>query len=401
VGIDAFAAAQLVGLNELPCLVEKIGRENESGEINAEFVRRLEMYNRQREKTLDEKLREAVVKADPKDAHRVLSEHRRGRARFDAADVIELRESKERAKISPAKHPLANAVIAILDRLEDYRPLSVRFIHYELLNDPPLRHVSKPRSTYSNTKQSYKDLTDLLARMRLEEVIPFAWIADETRPVGILSCYGDAGVFLQKEADWLLKGYYRDLLQSQPNHIEIMYEKLTGRSFIQPTAANYCVPLTIGRGFCSLPPRVGMAKRYKASGKDKLILLAMSDLDPDGDEITHSFARSMRDDFGIDVECIKAALTMEQVRERGLPPNELEAKPKSSSYKRYVARYGTTDVYELEALGLESQQKLLEEAILSVLDIDAYNYEVDKEMEEAAFLDEKRQRAFLAIGADQ
>lgn len=79
-------------------------------------------------------------------------------------------------------------------------------------------------------------------------------------------------------------------------------------SFIEPVALDFRIPLTIGRGFSSLPPRAEMAARYRKRGKEKLIIISMSDLDPDGDEITHSFARSMRD-YGIEVECIKAALT--------------------------------------------------------------------------------------------
>lgn len=46
----------------------------------------------------------------------------------------------------------------------------------------------------------------------------------------------------------------------------------------------------------------------------------VSDFDPDGEEIAHSFARSMRDDFGIQkVHAVKVALTGEQVHEFGLP----------------------------------------------------------------------------------
>jgi hypothetical protein len=109
-GHRRYAAAQLVGLNEVPCIVEKIDRVNKSGGLNPEFVKRLEMYNRQREKSLDEKLREAVVKADPDDAHRVLSEHRQARAIFDDSDVIELRGIKRRAKISGAKAPMMGSI---------------------------------------------------------------------------------------------------------------------------------------------------------------------------------------------------------------------------------------------------------------------------------------------------
>ena len=68
--------------------------------------------------------------------------------------------------------------------------------------------------------------------------------------------------------------------------------------------------MTSGRGFCSLPPRYETAKRYRASGKQKLVLLIVSDFDPDGEEIANSYARSFRDDFDIDdVHAVKVALT--------------------------------------------------------------------------------------------
>jgi hypothetical protein len=391
-------AAGLAGLTKLPCTTENINRVLKGGRINPAFVKRLEMFNRQRVKSLDEQLRESVVKADPNDAHRVLSQYREARALLDDCSLIQLRAFKKRAEISPAKFPMISAIKGIFADLKAFLPLTDRVIHYKLLNDPPLRHASKPHSTYQNDDHSWKDLCDLLTRMRLENIIPFEWLEDATRPVVILTSYHNAGVFMTEQTDGLLKNYYRNLQQSQPVHLEIVYEKSTGRSFVEPSALNFCIPLTVGRGFCSLPPRVAMAKRFQASGKDRLVVIAMSDLDPDGDEITHSFARSMRDDFGIDVQCIKAALTMDQVKRLNLPPNKMKAKAKSSNYPKYKAKYGTEDVYELEALDPAQQRQLLEDAILSVLDDEAYNYEVDREKEEAAFLDEKRRCALLAIG---
>ena len=60
-----------------------------------------------------------------------------------------------------------------------------------------------------------------------------------------------------------------------------------------------------------------MAVRFKRSGKEKLILLVLSDFDPEGEDIGRSFAQSMRDDFGItNIVPIKLALTAEQVRVR-------------------------------------------------------------------------------------
>lgn len=390
-------AAGLAELKKIPVTIENIKRVLKGGKINPRFVKRLEMFNRQRVKSLDEQLRESVIKADPDDAHKVLSQYRAARSRLNGQAIIPLRGYRQRSEISAAKYPMIRAIKRICADLSAYLPLSVRVIHYKLLNDPPLLHASKPKSTYQNDKESYKSLCDLLLRMRLENIIPFEWLEDETRPVVILTSYHDAGLFMAKVNDGLLKGYYRDLQQSQPHHIEIVYEKLTGRSFVEPTALDFCVPLTVGRGFASLPPRVAMAKRFHASGKDKLIVISMSDLDPDGLEISHSFARSMRDDFGINVSCIRAALTMDQVRELQLPPNRMKAKKKSTNYAKYKAAYGTEDVYELEALDPGQQRKLLEDAILSVLDTDLYNLEVAREKEESVFLDGARQRALIAM----
>ncbi len=393
-------AARLAGLEAVPCVVDPIYRRGPDDPFvtNPAFVAKLEAYNRQRVKSLDDLLHEAVVKANPEEAHRALTKYRTEAARISCDSVIELRQFHRRARISKAKLPFMNAIKAKLADLKDYWPLSDRAIHYQLLNDPPLRHASKPDSYYRNDKESYKSLTELLTRMRLECQIPFECLEDSTRPIIIAKSYEHSGLFMTAEVDQFLKGYYRNLQLSQPNHVEIGYEKDTGRSFVEPVALEFCIPLTVGRGFSSLSPRVAMARRFKRSGKSKLIVISMSDLDPDGDEITHSFARSMRDDFGIDVECIKAALTMNQVNELNLPPNRLKAKSASTNYPKYIERYGSENVYELEALNPGQQKQLLTDAIVSVIDVNRYNEEIRREEKEAAFLDEKRRLALRALG---
>jgi hypothetical protein len=139
-----------------------------------------------------------------------------------------------------------------------------------------------------------------------------------------------------------------------------------------------------------------MAQRYHQSGKDKLILLIISDFDPDGETIAHSFARSMRDDFNIvEVHPIKVALTAEQVEEYKLPP-VMTAKATSSNYDRFVDQHGE-NVFELEALDPDALQGIVREAIDSVIDIDAYNSEVSAEATDAAFLDGVRNTVHDAL----
>ncbi len=194
------------------------------------------------------------------------------------------------------------------------------------------------------------------------------------------------GSFLQSQLDQFLKGYYRDLQQSQPNHIEIVGEKNTIDSIIRPVAAEFCIPMTIGRGYCSIPPRHAMARRFQKGGKEKLILLALGDFDPEGEDIAHSFARSLRDDFDVKaIEAVKVALTAAQVQELHLPPI-MKAKSTSSRYEDFVERHGD-DVFELEAVPPDRLQEILRQAIDGVLEVDAFNAEVDAEKRDAARLD--------------
>jgi hypothetical protein len=377
-------ACQLAGLSAVPCRVMNIRH------TDPEFVTRLREFNRQRVKTVTEIAREEIVAANPEEAHRALVEHRRERARVDA-QTIKIVGTKHRAEISPAKKPMLDAVLGILQARRQFWPLTERQIHYALLNDPPLVHAKKPGSTYRNTLKCYKSLCDLVTRARLDGSIPFHAIEDPTRPVRVWKFHANVGSFIRHEMDQFLKGYYRDLQQSQPNHIEIVGEKNTIDSIIRPVAEEFCIPMTIGRGYCSLPPRQAMADRYEDSGKDKLIILVLSDFDPEGEDIVHSFARSLRDDFDVfDVAAVKVALTADQVRQMRLPPR-MKAKQSSSRYGKFVQRHGE-DVFELEAVPPERLQALLRQSIDSVLDIQAYNAEIDAKKHDAAQLESIRRR---------
>jgi hypothetical protein len=384
-------ACRLAGLSSVDVRVELVRRTDD---ITA-FVVLLREYNRQRDKSLDEKIREEIVTASPHEAYASLVAHRRRKAAV-TLDTIEMRTARGRAEITKAKRPLLEAIRRVLVDQREFLPLSDRRIHYALLNDPPLRHASKPGSGYANDLQSYKSLTDLLTRARVAGLLPMDAIADDTRPQTMWDVHGDPRSFVRRELDELLKGYSRDLLRSQPNHIEIVVEKNTVEPIVRPVAMEYCIPIVSGRGFCSLPPRAAMAERFERGGKSRLVILFVTDFDPDGEEIAHSFARSMRDDFGIqNITPVKVALTHEQVKAFSLQPN-MQAKEGSSRYERFVERYGP-DVYELEAIPPAALQKVVREAVDDVLDVELFNAEIDAEKLDAAFLAEMRQRVHVAM----
>jgi hypothetical protein len=375
------AAARIAGLDVVPCRRVNVCRAADPDG----FLRLLAEHNRQRIKTRAEALREELIEINPDDAHEALTSYRRAQAAVDMAP-LGIQGKKRRAKISAAKRPFLDAAMAAINERRAFWPLSDRQVHYALLNCPPLIHAGKPKSRYANNARSYKALTDILTRARIDGLIPFAAIADETRPVVLWPVHQDSRGFIRYEMTQFLRGYWRDLLQSQPSHIELLGEKNTVASILREVAADYCIPLTTGRGYCSLPPRYEMAQRFRRSGKDRLILLVVSDFDPEGEDIAHSMARSLRDDFGIDaIHPIKVALTAEQVRARNLPPNT-DAKKDSSRYRKFVRQHGES-VYELEALPPAELQQIVREAIEGVIDRAAYAAEIEAEKADAAFLE--------------
>src|SRR5262249_24316997 len=145
-----------------------------------------------------------------------------------------------------------------------------------------------------------------------------------------------------------------------------------------------------------LDARHKLAERFRSSGKENLIILFLSDFDPDGKEIAHSFARSMRDDFGIrNLHPVQVALTPDQVARLQLPPT-LKAKTTSSNYGKFAKKHGDT-AYELEAVPPDRLQKLTRDAIDAVIDVDAFNAELDAEREDAAALDILRHKAIRSF----
>lgn len=394
-GHRRWTAAKIAGLKKVPCRIKPVRYADCAPD---EILRLLREHNRQRVKSVDEMLREEVVSADPDLAHARLLVHRSQRSDLSDCSIttLDMAAVKGRKRISHQKQEMLEAVLDIIDDRQEYWPLSDRQIHYVLLNDPPPRNTLRLDSFYANDRASYGDLCDLLTRARLVGLIPWQAIADETRPTTRWRCFANAQDFVREELGGLFKNFARDLQRSQPHHIEIVAEKLTIRNIVERVAMRFNLPVTIGRGYCSIMPRYELACRFRRTGKDKLVVLLLSDFDPDGEAIAESFARSMRDDFHIrQLVPIKVALTAAQVEELGLKPS-MEAKRSSRQYGKFTRQHGN-HVFELEAVPPDQLERLLTDAIHAVLDREAWDFEVGAERNDAAFLEEARQRACIAL----
>lgn len=386
------AAARWLGLESVPCIVKDVVFADLSRD---DRIKLLAVYNKQRDKSNAERTREAMADIKPEKAWlRLMSDRHTNRYKID--DNVIMGAVKTRARITSTS--FLKAAQKAIESEKEYWPMTVRRVHYLLLNEPPLMHDKKSGSTYQNLQKHYKALTNLLVRARLTGDIPHGSIEDLTRPIRELATYQNPADYVVTETTDFLRHYARDLLRGQKNHIEILVEKNAIRKQVERVADEYCIPCTTGRGYSSLTPRLKMVQRFKASGKTNLVLLILSDFDPDGDEIAASFPRSLRDDFGLaNITAHKVLLSGADVLEHDLPC-DMEAKVSSPNYKKFVARHGV-HVAELDAAPVALLQDKLRSAIESCLDMDLFRMELEQEKEDSVFIEAKREMVIQLMAA--
>jgi hypothetical protein len=406
------AALQLNGQKFVPCRVLPERRDSMTRDA---YVALLRAFNHQRNKTVAEQVREEVIDIDPKKAHQNLREQRDRSARAperNGVKALAIEGVKKRWNISEDKAEHVKLVLQVVEERRPYWPLNVRGVHYPLLNFDFVRGYYHPQRKdpdwggpprelrYKNDDGSYDATCDLVTRLRLNRTIPWAAFDDFTRPFREFPAFMDVRQYVRQELEDLLGGYWRDLLQSQPNHVEVVCEKNTIYHMVLQVTEKYQIPTSSGRGFNSIDPWHDLYERYTCSGKERLIVVVLSDFDPEGEMIPQVAARTLRDDFGVDegrLTIIKAGVTREQVRRYRLPPMNF-AKEWSSNFDWFVRRNGgDASVYELEALDPPDMQSDLDNVLRGVLDLDLFNREVASEGQEAAYLEAARRKVREAL----
>jgi hypothetical protein len=389
-GHRRFAAVKILEWKKVQVRIRPISYEKDQDR----FLELLVSCNKSRVKTTAEAVREGIVGMND-DAWQRVCDYREESSDVDGVQLIELYGEKRRSEIRD-KISLKNAIIKIVEDVKKDWPTNDRRVFYLLLNIKGLLRNDRLKTPFENSEECYNDVTNMVTRLRLDGSIPFDSIDDETRPVIQWNTHKSVGTFIDRELENLFSGYWRDLLQSQSNWIESLVEKNTAATLLKSVASKYTVPMTSGRGYSSLPPRKAMIDRFKASGREKLVIICVTDMDPEGEDIPNAFGLSLRDDFGLDenrlVIC-KAALTYAQVQSlsQSLTIHEGQmAKEDSSRYQRFVSKYGKR-CWELEAIPPDTLREIFEAAIRRFLNIDAFEQELDKEAKEQRELDNHRQ----------
>lgn len=225
-------------------------------------------------------------------------------------------------------------------------PLIVRQIFYAMT----------VRGVIPKTENGYHQTCYYLGEMRREEVLPFSWIADNTRwRIKPETYYG------AKDALYMLAhNYRRDVWDGRDDRVEIWCEKDALAGVIRPITDMYDVPLYIARGYSSMTFLYNAAQTIKSIGKPTYIY-HFGDFDPSGIDAANNILRGL-EDHGAEINFTHVAITQDQIQDLTLP-----TRPTKKSDPRSKA-WGNIDSVELDALQAPLLKYLVKYCILNHID---------------------------------
>jgi hypothetical protein len=237
--------------------------------------------------------------------------------------------------------------LAIFDIFREMRPtLTVRQLYYALT----------VRGVVPKDESGYRQTCNLLANMREDGVLPYGWIADNTRWRIKPTTYTG----LDAALDRMQQFYRRDLWAQQDTRLEIWVEKDALAGVISPITNEYDVPLFVARGYGSMTFIYDAAEAIKETGKLTYVY-HFGDFDPSGVDA----ALKIRDGLlhhGARIDFVRAAITEAQIEQYNLP-----TRPTKKKDPRAFA-WGDKPSVELDALPAPVLRQLVAECIKRHID---------------------------------
>ena len=293
---------------------------------------------------------------------------------------LEWAKSCTSAIFSKPTRKVADAIVETVNELEDYWPLTVRQVYYQLV----------AKLQIDNVKSQYSRVSRILVKIRENDILPWSCIADRSRRTTDKRGYANLQAYLGDIVEGLAPKYYaRCYVQKQDVYVEVSVEKDALSAILEDELWIYCTRLNIVRGQCSATHIELMAQRFDEAIMQGLkpILLHFGDLDPSGVTIPKAIKRKLLERHYVDVEVRSVALTPKQVKEHNLPSTIESAKPNDPNYIKWLDIYGPDQpAVELDALHPKHLKQLLRDELGRTYNIGAMTKEIETEKKERALV---------------
>jgi hypothetical protein len=194
---------------------------------------------------------------------------------------------------------------ALFETLAEDHPMTVRQVFYRLVSRGA---IAKTEAEYQRT------VIRLLGEMRREKIIPFHWIADNTRWQRKPTTFSSIEHLLRNAA----QAYRRALWDNQSAYVEVWLEKDALAGVVMEETEPWDVPLMVTRGYPSLSYLHTAAETIAAQEKPTF-LYYLGDHDPSGVDIPRKVEEDIRTFApGAQIGFERIAVTPEQISALGL-----------------------------------------------------------------------------------
>jgi hypothetical protein len=251
------------------------------------------------------------------------------------------------------------AIQSILDGEGD--KITIRHLFYRLVS----------QNVIPKLESEYKGLCGHLSKWRKSDHIPWSAFADNTRWHIAPRSFDSMEEALRNTADT----YRRNLWTNQPSYIEVWVEKDAIASIVAAAANSFGVPVFVCRGFASLSSLYDAAETFRRASEagKKVIIYHLGDWDPSGVAAGESALQTFRDEFGLELDFVRAAVTQEQIIEFALP-----TRPVKHTDTR-AAKWTGGECVELDAMRPAEIRRIVENCITR--HIDQHAWEITKQAE--------------------
>lgn len=382
-GNTRYKACKYIGMKEIEVRVFDIYSGDER------FAGLAKSFNNQRRKTDAEIIREFdLIEMTPEQYQRA---YKTKEANYDTYTGV----INPRKNFTKYDQPLIDAIKDIISKSE--YTLTIRAVHYKLLNYGI--KINRDQHTYSNKPKDYTYLSGVATKMRVFGVIPFDDLTDNQRKIQQRATFQNAEYFIAYELKKLFTGYFRNLLQTQDRFYAVVCEKETMSGALNNLCDKYGLPCGYMKGSASIDSIYKIVKMNERNGSKPLHLFILTDFDPAGIEIQNSLLRVLERDFRIIPTYTRVGITPEQVNEYHLPP-DVDVKLSDTRAVKFIAEYGTTNAYELEAMDTGELMNELDRAIMSCIDVERFNHEYNEYTRDINKLNVQKKRVPAALQQD-
>ena len=257
-------------------------------------------------------------------------------------------------------------VLRVFDEVEP--PMTVRQMFYQI----------ETRGLVTKTEQGYRQVAYQLLTMRRLGIIPYHFIADNTRWQRKPKTYASLADYLRR----MQEDYRRSLWAEQAAYVEIWIEKDALAGVVSEVTRRWDVPLMVTRGFPSDSFVYEAAQNIREMGKTAY-LYYFGDFDPSGVCISNNLQQKLYQWVGGNAIFERVAVIAEQVKSLRLP-----TRPTKRTDTRAKTWQGES--VELDAIPPNKLREMVEDCILQHIDTEAVRKierieELEKQTLAAAF----------------